>query len=231
MRKTYEVILLGAGSGVRFGSSENKIVVELNQRPIYDYSLNLFLKDHRCEHVLFVIQAEEQVAMENQIKQLYGQLPEKLSFIQGGSQRQYSVEKGLAALRFPEEGYVFVHDAARPFIDSDMIDQLFEAVKVDEAVLLAVPAKDTIKVIRNREVHQTLHRPVIWQVQTPQAYKSELLIRAYQQAAQDEYLGNEEGELVERINHPVKALEGKDHNLKITTSTDFFIAEALLKHL
>nr|WP_244244644.1 2-C-methyl-D-erythritol 4-phosphate cytidylyltransferase [Marinilactibacillus kalidii] len=221
--------MLGAGSGKRFGATTNKVVVELNNRPMYDYALKLFIEDARCEHILFVVQDEDQVLIKEQIDKGYGSLPSKLSFIQGGSERQYSVKNALAALRFPKDGYLLVHDAARPFVDQDMIDQLFEAVKEEDAVLFAVPAKDTIKVVRNGEVHQTLHRPVIWQVQTPQAYKSELLIRAYEQAFQEEYLGNEEGELVERLNHPVKAIEGKDRNFKITSVTDFEIAAALMR--
>lgn len=227
MKETYEVILLGAGSSIRLGTLENKVMLMLNDRPVYDYALNLFIEDDCCEQVIFVVQQEDQANIKNQLLKLYNSLPKKLTFVQGGKERQYSVENGLSALNNPKDGYVLVHDAARPFIDKEMINELFETVKVEKAVILAIPAKDTIKVVRNSEVHQTLHRPVIWQVQTPQMFKSELLIQAHKQASVDEFVGNEEGELVERMNHPVKVLEGKDKNFKITTATDFMIAEAI----
>lgn len=228
MKDTYEVILLGAGAGIRFGANENKILLELNQRPLYDYALSVFLNDQQCEQVVFVVQEMERLQIQHQVRNLYGSLPEKLTFVAGGSERQYSVKNGLAALNDPENGQVMVHDAARPFIDQEMVNTLLDAVKVEEAVIFAIPARDTIKVVRNQEVHQTLHRPVIWQVQTPQAFKSRLLIQAYERANQEEFVGNEEGELVERLNHPVKVVTGKELNFKITTATDFMIAEALM---
>lgn len=231
MKETYEVILLGAGSSVRFGAVGNKVLSQLNNRPVYDYALNLFLEDERCDQVIFVVQEEDQIQIEDQLMHLYGEKPQKLVFVRGGTERQYSVGNGLAALLNPKDGYVLVHDAARPFIDKDIINELFESVKFEKAVILAIPAKDTIKVVRNNEVHQTLHRPVIWQVQTPQAFKSELLIKAHEQADYDEFIGNEEGELVERLNQPVKVLEGKDKNFKITTATDFMIAEAIVERI
>ncbi|WP_413527673.1 2-C-methyl-D-erythritol 4-phosphate cytidylyltransferase [Marinilactibacillus psychrotolerans] len=229
MKETYEVILLGAGSSLRLGTLENKIMLMLRDRPVYDYALNLFIEDERCEQVIFVVQKEDLENIKNQLLKLYNLVPKKITFVHGGTERQYSVENGLKALNNSEDGYVLVHDAARPFIDKEMINKLFQTMKLEKAVIFAIPAKDTIKVVRNNEVHQTLHRPVIWQVQTPQMFRSKLLLQAHRQAAVDEFVGNEEGELVERMNHPVKVLEGKDKNFKITTATDFMIAEAIVE--
>lgn len=227
--KQYEVIILAAGSGTRLGSVHNKVLLPIGpeKRPMFDYSMKLFLNDDNCSHIILVIREPDRSFIEKAIKEIYREKLGKVNIILGGSERQYSVANGLKALQ-DQEGYVMVHDAARPFITAQMLVQLFQAVKTDKAAILAVPARDTIKRVRRSKVDKTLLRSEIWQVQTPQAFKSSLLLEAYRKAEQEKFLGNEESELIERAGHSVRIIQGDTRNFKITSQEDLELAEGLL---
>lgn len=228
-KETYEVILLAAGSGTRLGASHNKVLLPIGpkKRPMFDYAMREFLKDDNCSQIILVVRKCDYAVIKDCVEEIYERIPEKILIIFGGSERQYSVANGLEVLKDPN-GYVMVHDAARPFITAPMLAQLFQEVKTHEACLLAVPASDTIKRVQNEQVQETLNRSEIWQVQTPQAFKSSLLLEAYQKAEQEGFLGNEEGELIERTGHAVRIIPGKTSNFKITSSEDLELAEGLL---
>lgn len=224
---SYSVILLAAGKGERLGAVHNKVLLPLaDERPLFDYALRVFLKDQRCGQIVLVIRQTDKKVVEQALKQLYGKVPEKIVCVQGGEERQESVSNGLDTLSEQSE-YVMVHDAARPFITQELVDRLFSKVLTTEAAIAAIPAQDTIKYIREEKVIKTLYRPEIWQVQTPQAFKITLLKRAYKHAAAEGYLGNEEGELVERLKEPVAIVKGDPLNFKITTSEDLLLAKGL----
>lgn len=227
--KQYEVIILAAGSGTRLGSVHNKVLLPIGpeKRPMFDYSMKLFLKDDSCSHIILVIRESDCSFIEKAIKEIYREKPQKLSIILGGTERQYSVAHGLKALH-DHDGYVMVHDAARPFITAELLVQLFQAVKTDKAAILAIPACDTIKRVQSGKVNETLLRSEIWQVQTPQAFKSSLLLKAYRKADEEKFLGNEESELIERVGHSVRIIQGDTRNFKITSQEDLELAEGLL---
>src|SRR5699024_1670937 len=99
-----------------------------------------------------------------------------------------------------------------------------------KAATLAVPATDTIKWAEKKVVQRTLDRSHIWQIQTPQAFSKPLLKEAFKKAREDDFLGNEEGELVEKLGAAVEIAEGSYENIKITTEADLIFAEAILHH-
>lgn len=231
MAKTYETILLAAGSSRRLKevNKTNKILKELNGRPVFDYSLHLFLKDTRCQTIWLVIKPGEKETISQLLKKLYNEIPQKLKWVEGGQERQDSVQKALEVMA-DDKHYVFVHDAARPFIDRKLIDELLDAVDETGAVTLGLPAIDSMKLVTNAYVDKSLHRPSVWHIQTPQAFSKSLLREAMSIAASEQFYGNEEGELVERLGHPVKVIKGYDRNFKITTQFDYQMAKLVSKY-
>lgn len=230
MSKTYEAILLAAGKGERLGAAHNKVLLPVGKekRPLFDYALRVFLKDESCRRVILVIRQPDMLYMKQVLESFYHTIPKKLIFIEGGSERQYSVEKGLAEVSSRETEYVMVHDAARPFIDQKMIQALFKEAQATKAAVVAIPARDTMKRIKDRKVKETLYRPEVWQVQTPQAFHVNVLKEAHQQAKKEDYLANEEGELVERLGQQVSVVLGSPINFKVTTPEDLKLAEGYL---
>ena len=109
------------------------------------------------------------------------------------------------------------------------IHRLLETAEETGAAIIGVPAKDTMKTVRNHMVVETVERSSLWAVQTPQAFRFSVLLKAYEQAEKDSFIGTDDSSLVERIAHPVTMVEGDYDNIKLTTREDLFFAEAIVK--
>lgn len=229
MADQYEAILLAAGSARRFNHPDetNKLLMPLGDRPVFDYSLRLLLEDEKCSKIWFVVNADNQMRIKEQVKELYQAMPEKINWLLGGAERQDSVSLALAQVSCSQNQKILVHDAARPFITEELLDRLVEQGKGSVAVTLAIPAKDTIKRVKDGQVYQSLFRPEIWHIQTPQLFDCKVLAEAMEKAEHDQFYGNEETELVERLGYPVEVVEGSDSNFKLTTAFDYRVAKML----
>ncbi|MBI1909948.1 MAG: 2-C-methyl-D-erythritol 4-phosphate cytidylyltransferase [Deltaproteobacteria bacterium] len=147
--------------------------------------------------------------------------------VAGGQERQDSVIKGLRAI--PPCEIVLVHDAVRPFVTPKMVEALITVAKENGAALLALPVQETLKeVSERREVIRTVDRDRLWSVQTPQAFRYDLLSQAIARAERDSFLGTDEAMLVERNGHPVSVVEGSPFNIKITRPEDLLLAEGIV---
>jgi 2-C-methyl-D-erythritol 4-phosphate cytidylyltransferase len=125
---------------------------------------------------------------------------------------------------------ILVHDAARPLIDAETISRLIVAVQKYKAAGVAVPVKDTVKVTdEGGFAIKTPPRDTLWNIQTPQGFEAELLIKAYEKAAADNFCGTDDASLVERLGVRVKMVQGSYRNIKVTTPEDILIAEAFIK--
>jgi 2-C-methyl-D-erythritol 4-phosphate cytidylyltransferase len=147
--------------------------------------------------------------------------------VPGGKERQDSIYNALKTIS--GDGIILVHDAARPFILKENIWRLIEKTMESGAAIIGVQAKDTMKTVHNRTVGETVERSSLWAVQTPQAFRMSILLKAYEKAEQDGFLGTDDSSLVERLPHPVMMVEGDYDNIKLTTPEDLFFAEAILK--
>jgi len=123
-----------------------------------------------------------------------------------------------------------IHDAVRPFIDSQMLRLAYETACDVGGALVAVPVKDTIKTARNNIITGTPDRSNLWQAQTPQAFRFDLVLNAHCQAAQDCFLGTDDCSLVERSGAKIRIVAGSYRNIKITTPEDLVLAEAFLSN-
>ncbi len=144
----------------------------------------------------------------------------------GGKRRQDSVAAGLKQLKDCQ--WVVIHDGARPLVTKDLIEQGLEVAKETGAAVAAVPVTDTIKVADDdRIVLETPVRQNLWAVQTPQVFRLDIITEAYKRADSDEV--TDDASLAEALGYKVKLYMGSYGNIKITTTEDLLIAEALIK--
>ncbi len=142
-----------------------------------------------------------------------------LSVVPGGGSRQDSV--WLAMQATPENAEIIVvHDAVRPLISERLIADVVKAAAEFGAAICALPVVETVKRVRNDEVEATLDRSELWVVQTPQAFRAELLREAHEKARRDGVVGTDDAMLVERLGHQVRVVRGLPENVKITTPDD-----------
>ena len=214
-----------AGQGKRMQAGINKVFLELNGKPILIHTL---LKFSACPQIddLIVIAAPDEVAfIENLLASTAGLKPYKV--VAGGTERQYSIANGLAKLN-KDCQIVLVHDAARPLVDIATIEEIIKAADNVGGAIAAVPAKNTIKVVKNNMVTATPDRKTLWEVQTPQGFRRDILLTAYKKAKDDSFLGTDDASLVERIGAPVEVVMSSYQNIKVTTPEDLLIAEMFL---
>ncbi|TDM13534.1 2-C-methyl-D-erythritol 4-phosphate cytidylyltransferase [Macrococcus bovicus] len=219
----YTVIIPAAGQGKRMGSDKNKVLLELNQRPIIFHTVSRFEQDASCNAIYLAARQEELTELTT-ILQGFTKVK---GLVVGGSERQYSIHNVLKTI--PPCEVVMVHDAARPFVSHETLTQLYDGALARKAAIAAVQVKDTIKVVNDLIIDHTLDRTTLWQVQTPQAFAYDLLMEAYSQAERDGFLGTDDASLVERLGHPVSVVVSDYDNIKLTTPEDLYFAEAIMK--
>ncbi len=221
----YTVVLPAAGSGKRMKADKNKLLLELFDKPIFVYTLEVFQNDPQCDEIWLAVKAEERGIIETYVAD-YG-ITKVKGYAQGGMERQDSVRACLEAI--PPCGVVLVHDAARPFIAPRVINRLVEEAAHSGAAIAAVPVKDTIKKAAHGMIIETVDREQLWMIQTPQAFGYELMLKAAQSANEEGFIGTDEAMLVERIGHPVHIVESTYENVKMTTPEDLIYGKAMLE--
>ncbi|GLC89992.1 2-C-methyl-D-erythritol 4-phosphate cytidylyltransferase [Lysinibacillus piscis] len=220
----YEVVLPAAGSGKRMGAGQNKLFLYLLGKPILAHTLEVFERDDRCTGIWLAVKPEERAFIERMLVE-YG-ITKVKGLPDGGAERQHSVHSCLKAME--QVSIVLVHDAARPFITHDIIAHLVESAHDYGAAIAGVRAKDTMKKVSNGIIEETVDRESLWMVQTPQAFRFELIVEAEDVAEKVGFLGTDEAMLMERLGHEVRIVESSYENVKITTQEDLVFGEAIL---
>jgi 2-C-methyl-D-erythritol 4-phosphate cytidylyltransferase len=215
LQRDLGLILAAAGQGARFGSNVPKQFWELNGKPLYLHALEPFLG--LVADAVIVVPAEWEHRVEVQVASIS---THTLIRIQpGGLTRQVSVLKGLN--RFTSDPrYILVHDAARPFVSSTLVESVVEESRRRGACIPVVPVRDTVKRVRAGLVVQTIDRHELSLTQTPQGFSSTLLRRAFENAEKEGFQGTDESSLIERLGEPVGVVEGETGNLKLTWPED-----------
>lgn len=218
-------LVLAAGRGQRFGSALPKAYVPLLGKTLLQRSLETLAGVAEVDRLVPVVGAEDR-AYHEAID--LGHIDKLAQAVIGGAERQDSVAAGLAAL--PEEiEWVAVHDAARCLVSCDEIERVIEAARETGAALLAIPARDTIKRVRDGRVIETPDRSECWAAQTPQVFRVSLLREAIAKARADGVIGTDDAQLVERLGVAVRVVEGSPRNIKITVPGDLVVAESWLR--
>lgn len=220
----YEVVLPAAGSGKRMGAGQNKLFLQLAGKPILIHTLLVFEQDPNCTGIWVAVKDEEREFIQSLLEQSNIQKVKGLPT--GGQERQHSVHSCIKQMKDVE--IVLVHDAARPFITESVIKSLVETAYFQGAAIAGVRVKDTMKVVRDGIIEETVDREKLWSIQTPQAFRFNLLKEAEDVAEKVGFLGTDEAMLVERLGHSIFVVESSYENIKITTKEDLIFGEAIL---
>jgi len=218
-------IVPSAGLGVRFGSNVAKPFYLLGGKSIIVHTLIALQNSSFVNSIILVINKSEEELIFREIEK--ENLRKISSIIQGGKTRYESVKNGIEALH-ENTDLVLVHDGVRPFIDDELIGRCVLEAEKSGAVIAGVPAKATIKEISpTHEVVATLKRNRLWEVQTPQVFRYNVIKKAYKTKPHGEI--TDDSSLVERLGVRVQVVPGSNYNIKITTPKDLVFAEAVLK--
>ncbi|MFQ8704974.1 MAG: 2-C-methyl-D-erythritol 4-phosphate cytidylyltransferase [Thomasclavelia sp.] len=208
----YSVVVLCAGKGTRSGLNYNKMLYSFKDKTVYEMTMELFLNDKRCKQIIVVTKKEEV----SELKKLI--VSDKIEYIFGGKERQDSVYNGLQVVN---QDYVLIHDGARPYLKIENVNDLLKCLESNDACLLTVPVKDTIKICQDGKVVETLPRSMLMQAQTPQAFKTSLIKECYQLGKDSGFLATDDTSLVEKFkNTEIRTVMGSYDNIKITTPDD-----------
>lgn len=228
--KTAAVIVAG-GRGRRMNRDVPKQYIEIAGIPILVRTLQVFAAVPRMD-VLVLVVPESDIAHCRSRMLLPYDLHEKVSLVQGGADRQDSVANGLSyleSLGFPDGGIVLIHDAVRPFVDGRIIDACLAGAFIHGAAVPGVPVVDTLKrADSRRQVNDTVSRENLYQIQTPQAFRFQVIRAAHAHAGDRDYRGTDDASLVEYMQTPVYLIQGSRHNIKITTPEDLDLGHYLL---
>lgn len=222
----FAVILPAAGRSSRFKDKHyKKPFAPLANRAVWIHAAERFLNRDDVAQVILVISPEDREDFNFKFAanvQILG-----IQVVEGGDERADSVGKALARVK-PEIEYVCVHDAARPLVASEWIDRVFEAAVRSGAAILGIPVAGTLKRVgANHLIEETVSRAGLWEAQTPQVFRRQILLDAY--AKRGDFQATDEASLVERIGQEVTVVQGSPINLKITTQEDLRLAEQALK--
>ena len=231
------VILPAAGLGTRMGKNSaekagtsRKQFMLLEGSPILLHTVRKFAASPRVAQIVVAVRLED-------LQWVGGLLARefpgpRVQVVVGGDSRQESVQNALKLVE-PDTDLVAVHDAVRPFIDLETMNKVFDEAAETGAAIVGVPAVDTVKqVIRGTShvrIRATLPREKLVMAQTPQVFRHELLVRAFQAARDDGFVGTDESSMVERLDVEVSVVPGSDRNIKITKPGDMELANLFLR--
>ena len=219
-------IIAAAGAGTRMASDRPKQFLPLAGTPVIIHTLKVFEQCESINEVIVVLPAAESAGFLS-LAGKFG-LRKVARVVPGGVTRADSVKRGLMAIRATTAEIVAVHDGVRPFVTVEEIDAVVAAAQTDGAAILAAPVTDTIKQIDDRRVVKTLDRGLLRRALTPQCFRYDVLLQAYQATDVTDPSVTDESVLVEKLGIPVSIVEGSPRNIKVTTAEDLVIAEAIL---
>ena len=223
-------VILGAGQGARLGHGVNKVFLPINGKPMIMYAVETFERCRAIDEIMLVVAAGE----EKQMKKLarHAQCTKVGRVIRGGLSRHESEQCALEVLRphidAGEVGIVLIHDGARPFVSVEKVEQLIARARESDGAILATPLEEEERIAQVGSEHyiqRSFEGQQVWRAQTPQAFQASLLLKAYDQAKRDVFLGTDTAASVERIGGHIVIVESDASNLKITTAQDLFLAE------
>ncbi len=223
---TFTAIVLAGGSGSRMNSKVKKQYMDINGIPLIVYSLLAFDKS-RVDDIILVVGKDDISFCEKEIVEKYG-IKKPVKVIEGGSERYMSVFNGL---KETDAEYVLIHDGARPYVNLEMIEASMDAVIKYKAVTVAVPAKDTIKIVDDEEFGvSTPDRSLLRNIQTPQSFDRRILVSAYERlfASDDDKITDDTMIVEKYAGIRVKAIMGDYKNIKVTTPEDIEIISLFL---
>ncbi len=222
-----KAIVLSAGKGTRMNMNISKQYIEVLGFPVLYYTLKAF-EDADVDEIIITTGKDDVDFVKNDIVNKYN-ISKVTNVVPGGKERYDSVMEGLNYVE--DDDYVLIHDGARPLIKKDTINNIIREVKEKSAVIAAVPVKDTIKIVENGVAISTPDRRKLYQIQTPQAFRGEIIKNAYKEMVKiKDTTITDDSMVVEKYSeYRVSVVESDYTNIKITTKEDIDIMKTFLK--
>ena len=223
IEKLNVAVIVAAGSGTRFG--EDKIFMEIEKKPIWYYSAQAFQLAERVDEIVMVVK-EERIKQILEQKEIFG-LNKIKNIVVGGNERCESVRNAINLMSKDRTNLLLIHDGARPLVSENLINKCIVEADICGAVVPGILVRDTIK--RGGEfVEETLSRNEIYQIQTPQVFRYDIITRAYENALKNNLNVTDDSSLVENLGYRVKIILGEETNLKITYQNDLELVSFLM---
>ena len=213
-------IIVAAGRGQRVGGEIPKQYLSVGGVPILRHTVNVFMENPAIDYIQVIIHPDDRNLYDEAIGEL--DLPEPIN---GGDTRQKSVLNGLEAVSENMPEYVYIHDAARPFLDQITLNNLIEEVENSGAVIPALKVTDTIKYMTNDKIDSTLDRNLLYRAQTPQAFRYKAIYMAHRRFENIDL--TDDSAIAEKAGLRVRIIDGSENNFKITTKNDMERAELM----
>lgn len=223
-------IILAAGESIRMGGKINKVFLKITGKPLIYWTIRAFEKHKLISGIILVAKKRDFAKMAKIVKK--HRFSKVISIVKDGKMRQDSAYQGLKAVERLDNlpNIVIFHNGANPLVSQEEITKVIAAARKHGAVLVAQPAKDTVKQANSSLfVEKTLKREKLWLAQTPQAMKYNLAKTAFEKAKKQGFYGTDDVSLVERLKKQVKIVPGSWQNIKVTTREDLLFAEKWLK--
>ena len=240
------VIIPAAGLGTRMApmpsaqdkgkkSAPSKQFTDLGGKPILMHTLRKFAAVDAVTEIWVALRESEIAGFRARLEREANDVvkKKKVELVAGGEHRQQSVANALNAISAAADDIVLVHDAVRPFVTTEITNEVIEAARKYGAAIAGLPAVDTVKQVERTAdgalVKATIPRERVVMAQTPQGFRYGVIKKAFDEAAADGFLGTDEASLVERAGHEVAVVMGSPRNIKITSPADMELAEFYLK--
>lgn len=222
-RMTAVAVVPAAGSGVRLSSRRPKQFLHLGDAPLLVQTVRALARVRELDGIVVAAPSTDVLATRRLL--LRYRIPRILAVVAGGKERQESVWLALQAVPAESELLV-IHDAVRPFITPQLVRAVIAEARRHGAATCGLPVSETMKRVREGVVEATVEREGVWLVQTPQAFRRDLIWEAHERAKRDGFWGTDDAVLVERLGFPVRMVPGLLENLKITNREDLSRARA-----
>lgn len=227
-RPKVHAVIPAAGLGSRLGGAVPKQFLQLEEKPILVHTIQRFESSSDVDEISLAV-PEDSIAETEQLVTRY-RLHKVSKIVAGGEKRQDSVHNIVKRLDFQANDIILVHDGVRPFIRPEKISELVQVCRDNDSAVLAVQPKDTVRRSNGGGFFdQTLDRSALWLIQTPQAFKATILLKAFEKASKERFYSTDEAALVERLGLKIKIVEGSYDNIKITTKEDLELGTLILQ--
>jgi len=221
----FVAILPSAGSGTRFNSDKPKQYCSIGEKMIIEFSLELLAEVDECQAVCIPVSEKDQYHKEIHYHP-------KFHFVEGAATRTESVKKGFDFLESENLNYdnILIHDPVRPCVTkTELISLLEEFFEIEcQAMILAIPVSDTLKLSKNNYIKSTISRKNVWRALTPQLFTKEALKNAYNLNSEDLNNSTDEASLFDDLDEGVMIMQGSSENIKITFQEDLRLAKNIL---
>lgn len=215
----YYVIIPASGSGIRFTSNTPKQFVKIEGKELIAHTLERFNAVQKVDSIIISTQKK---FFDKIIKIVFEKNIVKVTkIVEGGERRMDSVYNALMNLNCKKNDFIIIHDAVRPYVSKNLIERLIKETKKSNSVIPGMLISDTVKrTDKKLIVKNTIPRENLYRVQTPQVFRYDILVKSFEKAYRENYMGTDEAAIVENAGYKIKLIEGETENIKITVKED-----------